>query len=871
MIPKKVVLENFLSFGAKQTLSFDDDEPLWVISGPNGIGKSAVFDAITFCLYGEHRGGAQNLNRLCRHGEKSYHVSFEFEFKGKHYRITRNRTIGKTVTAKDFLEEQTGGDWKPVANITGVAAIKGWIADTIGIEFAAFQSSVLLRQGEGDKIINAGGTDRMKMLRNILGLTRYEQLSQRCTEGRKEKDDTLKLLQIERERLPDVGIEDLEASTKSVLDAEEREQQAKQDIDLATERKQVAAQWQAVANQRQDIVTQLSKFDALIADGPTLERDARRCTTLESVVPKLVAKAKATADHAESSTKSEAANAKLAVMDTTLATAKKDAEAHRLMEATHREKASTLARDMDTARQKSKELDTKLNIAMAVEKLQAELAAYSPTLDAEASSAEAEKLKLQAKVNTAQVREGTLSGGLKTLQRQLKNFDTLGATCSLCGQDVDAEHAAKEKARLNREMAECTDELAVAEAQFQEYTVELNSNTKTLAKLQADARNQQALTAKLQGYTAAGATDTALSLKGLLDKLADDTKLLTAKQKAERDQQESAEDKLKDAEKREKAADTGLSSLRAEVTAHGNKLAVAADNLQRLTSELADWNEPTPTPELEKELSSYQQKQVKSRYEQLQQAAPLKLDRQDKLLKLDQELAAFPADVQLTTAVADAAIAQAKQAVNSAAETLQQAKQSQQRLEEQLIQRTKLLADVKAAEKVVGIHRKLDELLGRGKLQRELVREAEQEIVRLATNTLHALSGGEYSLELDESLKKEDEALVLLVRQAGSAETTPVQYLSGSQKFRVAISIALAIGQFSSGQDRPLESVIIDEGFGSLDKDGLRATADELNKLKGLLKRIILVSHQEEFTENFPVMYQLSKSDTGTVATKVRR
>ena len=151
------------------------------------------------------------------------------------------------------------------------------------------------------------------------------------------------------------------------------------------------------------------------------------------------------------------------------------------------------------------------------------------------------------------------------------------------------------------------------------------------------------------------------------------------------------------------------------------------------------------------------------------------------------------------------------------------------------------------------------------------MREAEQEIVRLATNTLHALSGGEYSLELDESLKKEDEALVLLVRQAGSAETTPVQYLSGSQKFRVAISIALAIGQFSSGQDRPLESVIIDEGFGSLDKDGLRATADELNKLKGLLKRIILVSHQEEFTENFPAMYQLSKSDTGTVATKVRR
>ena len=55
--------------------------------------------------------------------------------------------------------------------------------------------------------------------------------------------------------------------------------------------------------------------------------------------------------------------------------------------------------------------------------------------------------------------------------------------------------------------------------------------------------------------------------------------------------------------------------------------------------------------------------------------------------------------------------------------------------------------------------------------------------------------------------------------------------------------------------------MIIDEGFGSLDKDGLRAMADELKRLQRQqsLKRVILVSHQDEFTDQFPVGYRLNR------------
>ncbi len=70
---------------------------------------------------------------------------------------------------------------------------------------------------------------------------------------------------------------------------------------------------------------------------------------------------------------------------------------------------------------------------------------------------------------------------------------------------------------------------------------------------------------------------------------------------------------------------------------------------------------------------------------------------------------------------------------------------------------------------------------------------------------------------------------------------------------------------------RPVESVIIDEGFGSLDRDGLRAAADELNRLRQHLRRIVVVSHQEEFAKRFPVVIQLTQGENGTTAAAVRQ
>ena len=88
---------------------------------------------------------------------------------------------------------------------------------------------------------------------------------------------------------------------------------------------------------------------------------------------------------------------------------------------------------------------------------------------------------------------------------------------------------------------------------------------------------------------------------------------------------------------------------------------------------------------------------------------------------------------------------------------------------------------------------------------------------------------------------------------------------SGSQRFRIAVSLALAIGEYVGNNVRNIELVIIDEGFGSLDKNGRDDMIEELNQLKQRLKRIILVSHQEEFFNEFTNGYKIELKENASI------
>ena len=93
-------------------------------------------------------------------------------------------------------------------------------------------------------------------------------------------------------------------------------------------------------------------------------------------------------------------------------------------------------------------------------------------------------------------------------------------------------------------------------------------------------------------------------------------------------------------------------------------------------------------------------------------------------------------------------------------------------------------------------------------------------------------------------------------------EVRTVHSLSGGESFLVSLALALGLSSLSSNRMR-VESLFIDEGFGSLDADTLRVAMDALESLRTQGRKIGVISHVQEMTERIPVRVQVSREGTG--------
>jgi exonuclease SbcC len=137
---------------------------------------------------------------------------------------------------------------------------------------------------------------------------------------------------------------------------------------------------------------------------------------------------------------------------------------------------------------------------------------------------------------------------------------------------------------------------------------------------------------------------------------------------------------------------------------------------------------------------------------------------------------------------------------------------------------------------------------------------------RLANDSLRALTGGALELEITAEERRGRDEVVISARDSNAGgELTDASFLSGSEKFRVCVAMAAAIGTYSSRRAK-IESLIIDEGFGGLDETGRDEMIDELQRLAQGLERVIVVSHQAEFHDRarFPHGYRLRRSAGAT-------
>jgi exonuclease SbcC len=229
------------------------------------------------------------------------------------------------------------------------------------------------------------------------------------------------------------------------------------------------------------------------------------------------------------------------------------------------------------------------------------------------------------------------------------------------------------------------------------------------------------------------------------------------------------------------------------------------------------------------------------------------------------------AGLALTSLLAERGIdevADPARAATDVATHLERARGRLATIQEKLERAAKLDAEIAAHREEEQVASTLGNLLKANTFEGWLCREALDSLVVEASGTLMALTGDQYELDLDERNN-----LFVIDHQDADA-VRRVDTLSGGETFQASLALALALSKkvvgLSAGQ-REMNSMFLDEGFGTLDEDTLETVGTTLEALAADSDRMIgIITHVPALAERAPVRFVVSKTGTGSALRKER-
>ncbi|MBN6189392.1 SMC family ATPase [Aneurinibacillus sp. BA2021] len=217
MKPIRVTMSAFGPYKGKEEIDFTQlgDHRLFAISGTTGAGKTTIFDAICFALYGEASGEERSEPRFLRShfAEDDHHTSVDllFELKGRRYRVFRQlghvKAGNKTATGAQIELYEVDGDRElPCVDRFTVQDVNGKIESLLGLTKQQFSQIVMLPQGEFRKLLTSDTENKEEILRRIFKTERYQSVvdtlnrrrkeaEERCQQGEKEQEKYISQIQ----------------------------------------------------------------------------------------------------------------------------------------------------------------------------------------------------------------------------------------------------------------------------------------------------------------------------------------------------------------------------------------------------------------------------------------------------------------------------------------------------------------------------------------------------------------------------------------------------------------------------------------------------------------------------------------------------
>ena len=223
MLPKKIIMENFGPF-VHEEVDFDEmtEAPLFLISGKTGAGKTTIFDAITFALYGDASGGVRSSNEIrssFAEPTEETRVQFIFEHQGRKYSIERwpKQTLakknGKGETTKNQKVQLSifNDKGQEAEAYTKVDAVNEVIYQILNLQKDQFRQIVMLPQGEFRTFLNANSTEKEAVLRSLFGTSFYRQFTenlklQKCELEKSVSEMTTRIDQLFQQVLAEKGV-----------------------------------------------------------------------------------------------------------------------------------------------------------------------------------------------------------------------------------------------------------------------------------------------------------------------------------------------------------------------------------------------------------------------------------------------------------------------------------------------------------------------------------------------------------------------------------------------------------------------------------------------------------------------------------------
>jgi exonuclease SbcC len=864
MIPLYLSLSGFLSYQDRVEIDFSSFN-LACISGSNGAGKSSILDAITWTLFGQAR---KRDDSLVNSHSKTAEVVLVFAYEGNIYKIQRSKTRDKIAslefqilqTASDQVwdqqrwRNQTNSGWKSL-NERSLRETEAFIQQILHLDYDTFINASFFLQGKADQFTQQRPGDRKRILASILGLEVWENYRKRATDLRKSIESEISALD---GRLAEIRIELAEADIRKVnlqkiegeLSRLTKTRQAQESI-LETARK-VAA----ILNEQRKLVETM---------GRQLDAAERRLTELENSLSKRQNE-KDSYTHILSRRKE--IEAMYAAWQQSRADLQKWDEIainfreHEKLRQPYLDKINTdrarllqeqaaLLAQQSTVSEYHSLLD---NLKSAINDSQQSLAktelelAQRTALGIELQTA----LQRQAEARAENPRLKSEMDDLKARIDQLQASE--GVVCPICGQFLSESDRAKlindltiqgkdlgdryrtnlivlrESDQLVRDLEKQISRLSQIETEARRYTQTIAQLTERLEKIVYDIKTWE--------------TDGAVRLAEVTEQLRTESFALQARvDLAKIDGQlkvigydAAAHDSVRRGEAALRIAETEYHSL--------EKAQATLAPLDREITDLTK-NHTTQQSEIQRQRTEYSNV-VASLSAAQAQAPDLAMtertwtDLQEQENRLRMELGA------------------ARQKVSVLAD---------------LAARSKILeTDRDSLAAYVGQYKQLERAFGKDGVPALLIEQALPQIETKANELLDRLSDGTLTVHFATQAAFKDknrddlrETLDILI--SDEAGTRDYELFSGGEAFRINFAIRLALSEVLAQRvGARLQTLVIDEGFGSQDAQGRQRLIEAINLVHPDFAKILVITHIDELKDAFPTRIEVEKTSRGSTA-----